>query len=337
MELKNSRTLITGGAGLVGSHIADLLVDEGVAEIVILDNFERGCRENLAWAIGNGPVTIIEGDIRDRDLLSRAMQGIDVLFHQAAIRITQCAEEPRLALEVLVDGSYNVVEAAANAKVEKVVAASSASIYGAAEEFPTTGKHHPYNNRTIYGAAKVFNESLLRSFNEMYGLDYVALRYFNIYGPRMDAFGVYTEVFIRWMERIEAGKAPLIFGDGTQTMDFINVKDIARANILAAKSPVTDDFINIASGEETSLTQLAETLLKVMRSDLRPEYGPERKVNNVPRRLASTEKARKLLGFETSISLEDGLRGMVDWWREVAANHKMVDDSKVPEPKQAAR
>jgi UDP-glucose 4-epimerase len=316
MELRNSRTLITGGAGLVGSHIADLLVGEGVEEIVILDNFDRGRRENLAWAMDNGPVTIIEGDIRDRDLLSRSMKGIDILFHQAAIRITQCAEKPRLALEVLVDGSYNVIEAAVNAKVKKVVAASSASIYGDAEEFPTRENHHSYNNRTIYGAAKVFNEALLRSFNEMYGLDYVALRFFNIYGPRMDAYGVYTEVFIRWMERIEAGKAPVIFGDGTQTMDLVHVKDIARANILAAKSLVTDDFINIASGEETSLTQLAETLLKVMKSDLRLEHGPVRKVNNVQRRLASTDKARELLGFETSISLEEGLKGMVDWWRE---------------------
>ena len=325
MELKNSRALITGGAGLVGSHIADLLVEEGVSEIVVLDNFDRGRKENLAWAMENGPVTIIEGDIRDRDLLSRSMQGIDFLFHQAAIRITQCAEEPRLALEVLVDGSYSVIEAATSAGVKKVIAASSASVYGAAEKFPTRENHHPYNNRTIYGAAKVFNEALLRSFNEMYGLDYIALRYFNIYGPRMDAFGVYTEVFIRWMERITSGKPPLIFGDGTQTMDFIHVKDIAKANILAAKSAVTDDFINIASGEETSLTQLAETLLKVMESDLRPEYGPIRKVNHVQRRLAYTDKARELLGFETSISLEEGLSGMVGWWREEVSRQSVTD------------
>ena len=325
MELKNSRALITGGAGLVGSHIADLLVEEGVSEIVVLDNFDRGRKENLAWAMENGPVTIIEGDIRDRDLLSRSMQGIDFLFHQAAIRITQCAEEPRLALEVLVDGSYSVIEAATSAGVKKVIAASSASVYGAAEKFPTRENHHPYNNRTIYGAAKVFNEALLRSFNEMYGLDYIALRYFNIYGPRMDAFGVYTEVFIRWMERIASGRPPLIFGDGTQTMDFIHVKDIAKANILAAKSAVTDDFINIASGEETSLTQLAETLLKVMESDLRPEYGPIRKVNHVQRRLAYTDKARELLGFETSISLEEGLSGMVGWWREEVSRQSVTD------------
>jgi UDP-glucose 4-epimerase len=331
MELKNSRALITGGAGLVGSHIADLLVEEGAAEIVILDNFDRGRKQNLAWAIKNGPVTIVRGDIRDRDLLARTMQGIDVLFHQAAIRITQCAELPRLALEVLVDGTYNVMEAAVNANVKKVVAASSASVYGQAVDFPTREDHHPYANRTIYGAAKVFNEALLRSFNEMYGLDFIALRFFNIYGPRMDAFGVYTEVFIRWMERIEAGEPPIIFGDGTQSMDFIHVKDIARANILAAKSNASDDFINIASGEETSMKQLADTLLKVMRSDLQPEYGPVRKVNNVQRRLASTDKARELLGFETSISLEDGLAGMVDWWREEVARQKLIDQLALEE------
>jgi UDP-glucose 4-epimerase len=326
MELKNRRALITGGAGLVGSHIADLLVKEGVSEIVILDSFDRGRKQNLAWAIENGPVRIIKGDIRDRDLVSHSMQGIDFLFHQAAIRITQCAELPRIALEVLVDGCYNVMKAAVNAKVKKVITASSASIYGQAEEFPTRENHHPYNNRTIYGVAKVFSEGLLRSLNEMYGLDYIALRFFNIYGPRMDAFGVYTEVFIRWMERIEAGKPPIIFGDGTQTMDFIHVKDIARANILAAKSPATDDFINVASGDETSMKQLALTLLKVMKSDLQPEYGPVRKVNNVQRRLAYTGKARELLGFETSISLEEGLAGMVDWWRDEVARQKLIDE-----------
>ena len=325
MELENSRALITGGAGLVGSHIADLLVEEGASEIIILDNFDRGRRENLAWAMENGPVTIIEGDIRDRDLLSQTLQDIDVLFHQAAIRITQCAEEPRLALEVLVDGTYNVLEAAVNGRVKKVIAASSASIYGAAEKFPTRETHHPYNNRTIYGAAKVFNEALLRSFNEMYGLHYVALRYFNVYGPRMDAFGVYTEVFIRWMERIASGKPPLILGDGKQTMDYIHVRDIAKANILAAKSAVTDDIINIARGEETSLNQLAETLLKVMESDLRQEYGPVRKLNTVQRRLAYTDKARELLGFEASISLEEGLREMVDWWRKEVTSQSMTD------------
>src|SRR5579863_10639478 len=282
------RVLITGGAGLIGSHIADQLVERDVHEIVVLDNFVRGRRENLTAALAGGRVTIIEGDVRDRKLLARAMKGIDLVFHQAGIRITQCAEDPRLALEVLVDGTFNVAEAAVKAKVRRMVAASSASVYGMAEEFPTSESHHPYHNRTFYGAAKTFNEALLRSFHEMYGLSYVALRYFNVYGPRMDMHGVYTEVLIRWMERISDGLPPLIYGDGSYTMDFVHVHDIARANILAATADATDEVFNVASGVETSLDDLANSLLKVMDSDLKPEYGPARKVNAVPRRLAET-------------------------------------------------
>ncbi|MBW4646951.1 MAG: NAD-dependent epimerase/dehydratase family protein [Goleter apudmare HA4340-LM2] len=312
--MQNKRVLITGGAGLVGSHIADLLVKEEVAEIIVLDNFTRGRRENLAWAEANGSLVTVEGDIRDRQLLADIMQGVDFVFHQAAIRITQCAQEPRLALEVLADGTFNVLEAAVNAKVKKVVAASSASIYGMAEDFPTTESHHPYNNRTFYGAAKTFNEGMLRSFYDMYGLDYVALRYFNVYGPRMDIYGVYTEVLIRWMERIIAGEPPLIFGDGKQTMDFVYIEDIAKANILAAKADVTDEVFNVASGTETSLNELALSLAKVMKSDLKPEYGPERKVNPVQRRIADISKAKKLINFETKVSLEEGLERLVSWW-----------------------
>lgn len=300
---------------MIGSHIADLLVEEAPAEIVVIDNFVRGSRENLAQASKSGVVTIVEGDILDRALLAELMEGIDIVFHQAAIRITLCAQEPRLALDVLSGGTFNVLEAAVNAKVQKVVAASSASVYGLAEEFPTAEAHHPYNNRTLYGAAKAFNEGMLRSFHEMYGLDYVALRYFNAYGPRMDMTGAYTEVLIRWMDRIAAGQGPVIFGDGRQTMDFVHVRDIARANQLAAKADVTDEVFNVASGVETSLKQLAEILLAEMGSRAAIEFGPERKVNPVPRRLASTEKARRLLGFESSITLPEGLRELVCWWQ----------------------
>ena len=251
--IKGERMLVTGGAGVVGSTLVDQLVERGATEIVVLDNFVRGRRENLRWAEQNGYVTVVEGDVRDRRLVAELTEGIDVVFHQAAIRITQCADEPRLALEVLVDGTFNVVEAAAAAGVRKLVAASSASVYGLAVEFPTPERHHPYANDTLYGAAKVFNEGLLRSYHAMTGLDYVALRYFNVYGPRMDVHGAYTEVLVRWMERIAAGKPPLIFGDGMQTMDFICVPDIARANVLAAEADVTDSVYNIASGVETSL------------------------------------------------------------------------------------
>jgi UDP-glucose 4-epimerase len=313
------RVLVTGGAGLIGSHIVDLLAagrEQGTyGEIVILDNFVRGRRENLAGALARGPLTLVEGDICDRTLVQEVMQGIDLVFHLAAIRITQCAEDPRLAVDVLGNGTFNVLEAAVQAGVKKVVASSSASAYGLAEQFPTTEAHHPYNNRTIYGALKVFNEGVLRSFNDMYGLPYVALRYFNVYGPRMDIYGAYTEVLIRWMDRIIEGKPPLIFGDGKQTMDFVYVTDIARANLLAAEADVSDEVFNVACGVETSLNDLAYALMKVMGADMHPEYGPERKVNPVPRRLADTSKARAMLGFEAQVQLEAGLRDLVAWWR----------------------
>jgi UDP-glucose 4-epimerase len=328
--MHGSKALITGGAGLVGSHIADLLVKEGVGEIVVLDNLVRGSMDNLAWALDNGPVRVIRGDIRDRNVVAEAMQGVDYLFHQAALRITQCAQKPRLCLEVLVDGTYNVIEAAQQAGVRKVVAASSASVYGLADQFPTPESQHPHHNRTLYGAAKTFNEGLLRSFNEMYGLDYVALRYFNVYGPRMDVHGVYTEVLIRWMERIAAGQAPLIYGSGTQTMDFVYIEDIARANILAAKSDASDEVFNIASGTETSLLELAHLLLDVMGSNLQLEHAAERTVNPVPRRLADTTAAERLLGFKAEVGLEQGLSRLVEWWQEVGAA------DPTPEPVQAA-
>ena len=308
------RALITGGAGLIGSHIADLLVAEGLDEVVVLDNFTRGRHENVEAAAATGNVTIVEGDIRNTDLLCEVMEGVDLVFHQAAIRITECAEKPRLAFDVLANGTFNVLEAAVAAKVKKVVAASSASVYGLAEEFPTPETHHGYDNRTIYGATKLFGEGLLRSFHEMYALDYLALRPFNVYGPRMDAVGAYTEVMIRWMERIANGQPCLILGDGTQTMDFVFVEDVARAYILAAKTALTDEVFNIASGNETSLIELAETLSRVMGVSRAPEYGPPRKVNRVSRRLADVSKAERLLGYRAEISLEEGLRRLVDWW-----------------------
>jgi UDP-glucose 4-epimerase len=314
-SLRGERVLVTGGAGTIGSHIVDLLVEAGAEEIVVLDNFVRGRRHNLRKALPSGTVRVVEGDVRDAALVARLMQDVNIVFHQAAIRITQCVEEPRLALEVLVDGSFNVFEAAAHEGVRKVIAASSASVYGLAEEFPTTEHHHPYANDTIYGAAKAFNEGLLRSFHAMTGLDYVALRYFNVYGPRMDVHGLYTEVLIRWMDRIADGLPPLIYGDGSNTMDFIHVHDIARANILAAEADVTDEVFNVASGTETSLAELAAELLRVMGSPLATQFGPERHVNAVSRRLADTSRARDRLGFVAEVGLEPGLRGLVEWWQ----------------------
>ena len=312
--IKGQRCLVTGGAGTIGSTITDQLVAADAAEVIVLDNLVRGRRENLAGALASGKVRLVEGDIRDRGLVPGLMAGIDLVFHQAAIRITQCATEPRLALEVLVDGTYEVVEAAADAGVRKVVAASSASVYGLAEEFPTTEKHHPYDNDTLYGAAKTFNEGLLRSFTAMRDLPYVALRYFNVYGPRMDIYGLYTEVLIRWMERIEAGQPPLILGDGLQTMDFVYTEDIARANLLAAAGDVSGEVFNIGSGTETSLRELATMLLQVMGSDLKPEFGPARSVNGVTRRLADVSLAAERLGWKAEVGLEEGLARLVSWW-----------------------
>ncbi|HET9168048.1 MAG TPA: NAD-dependent epimerase/dehydratase family protein [Actinospica sp.] len=320
VPVAGSRILVTGGAGTIGSTLVDRLVRAGAGEIRVLDNFVRGRRENLAWAAANGPLRVVEGDIRDREALGAATRGADLVFHLAAIRITQCAQEPRLANEVLVDGSFNVFEAAAEAGVRKVVASSSASVYGLADEFPTTERQHPYNNDTFYGAAKAFNEAMLRSFHAMYDLDFVALRYFNVYGPRMDVHGLYTEVLIRWMERIARGEPPLIFGDGAQTMDFVHVADIARANVLAAEAPLTDEVFNVASGVETSLLALAEALLRAMGADgLAVEHGPERAVNGVRRRLADTSAAAERLGFRAGIGLEEGLADLVSWWRAETA------------------
>jgi UDP-glucose 4-epimerase len=317
------RALITGGLGLIGSHIADALVARGTA-VVVIDDLSRGRHENLAWAQANGDVRVVEGDIRNRALVRQVMRGVDVVFHQAALRITRCAEEPQLAVDVLVRGTQAVLDAAVRADVGKVVAASSASIYGMAERFPTREDHHPYNNDTLYGAAKAFNEGLLRSYHAMYGLDYVALRYFNVYGPRMDVHGVYTEVLVRWMERIAEGRAPLILGDGRQTMDFIHVHDVARANVLAAGCDVTDEVFNVASGTETSLAELAHTLLEAMGAEPLVEHGPARAVNNVARRLADTRSADERLGFRAQVPLDAGLRSLVDWWRAERAQEAVL-------------
>jgi UDP-glucose 4-epimerase len=314
-DLAGARVLITGGAGVVGSTLVERLVPLGVAEIVVYDDFSRGLHENLADADGVAPLTVVDGDVRDRDALARAMVGIDVVFHQAAIRLPHCAREPRLALEVMVDGTFNVVEAAHAAEVSRFVAASSASIYGSATTFPITETHDPYGNRTLYGAAKVFGEQLYRSYHEMFGFDYVALRYFNVYGPRMDAHTAYTEVLIRWMQRIDEGLPPVIHGAGDQTMDFVYVADVARANVLAATASVTDEAYNVATGVETSLVQLAEALLDAMGSDVGIEFGPEREVPAVERRLAATDRAARDLGFVAEVGLAEGLARLVAWWR----------------------
>lgn len=316
MEIDGSHILVTGGAGLIGSTTIDLLLREHApARIVVLDNLARGSLRNLEGALADPRVELVRGDVRDVGGVRAAMQDIDAVLHMAALRITACAAHPREAMEVMCDGSFNVVDAAREAGVRRVVAASSASIYGLADVFPTHETHPPYNDHTWYGATKTLVEGMLRAYQAMYGLEWVALRYFNVYGPRMDVHGRYTEVLIRWMERIANNQPPLIFGDGHQTMDFVHVEDVARANVLALLTANANEAYNVGSGTETSLRELAATLLQVMGLDLTPEHGPERSVNPVSRRLASTEKAERLLGFSARIGLREGLDSLVQWWR----------------------
>jgi UDP-glucose 4-epimerase len=316
MKIDGARILVTGGCGLIGSAtVSNLLASRDPGQIILLDNFSRGSLRNVDAALQDARVKLVHGDIRDPGLMRKLCHGMDAVIHLAALRITACAAEPREAFSVMCEGSFNVVEACQATGVKKMVAASSASIYGAAEAFPTGETHHPYANRTLYGAAKLMLEGMLRSHHEMYGLPYVALRYFNVYGPRMDTHGKYTEVLIRWMDHIEAGKPPLILGDGMASMDFVYIDDVARANVLALESDAEDEVFNIASGVETSLIELADKLLRVMGSNLKPEFGPERKVNAVPRRLADTSKAEKMLRFRAEVSLDDGLARLAGWWR----------------------
>ena len=310
--IEGTRIFITGGAGFVGSTTVDQLLDQGAAEVRVLDNFIRGNVRNLEGAQKTGRLTLVEGDIRDETLVDSLTEGVDFVFHQAALRITRCAEAPREAIQVLINGTSNVLESAVRHKVKKIVAASSASVYGDPSYLPMD-EHHPFNNRTLYGACKIANEQMLRSYFEMFQLPYVAFRYFNIYGPRMDLDGVYTEVLVRWMDAIEAGQPPKIFGDGGQSMDFVYVEDIAKANIAGLVSDTTDEVFNVGTGVQTTLNELCHLLLKVTGSPLKPEYHEARKVNNVRARRATTDKAERMLGFKTKIDLETGLKLLIEW------------------------
>jgi UDP-glucose 4-epimerase len=311
-ELANRCFLVTGGAGFIGSHIVDDLLEEGAAEVRVLDNFVRGSRSNLEKALASGRVSLVDGDVRDAALVEELVNGVDYVFHQAALRITRCAEAPREAVDVLIGGMLNVLESSVRHCVKKIVAASSASVYGDPSYLPMD-EEHPFNNRTLYGGCKIANEQMLRAFNEQYGTQYLAFRYFNVYGPRMDLTGVYTEVLVRWLDAIEAGSSPLIFGDGMQSMDFVYVKDVSRANIIAMKSDVSDQVFNVGTGRQTSLNELCAAVLRTTGSGLKPEHRPARTVANVRSRKAATEKADKLLGFASHVSLEAGLRELIEW------------------------
>lgn len=314
MNLERSRVLVIGGAGLVGSHLVDQLIDEDVAQIVVLDNFVRGTRANLAQAAQSDKVQIVDGDITDYGQLRALMDGADVVFLLAALWLFECVEHPRACVEVNVVGNYNVVELAHELGIKRLVYSSSASVYGDAVTAPMT-EEHPFNNRTMYGAGKIAVEQFLRAYNEMYGLSYVGYRYMNIYGPRMDYKGTYVSVIPKVLDRIDQGLPPIIFGDGSQSYDFVYVEDVARANILGAKSDVSDEFFNVGMGVKTTINELVGLLLDLTGSDLEPEYRPQEQMF-VTHRVGSTEKAERLLGFRAQVSLREGLQQFIEWRRQ---------------------
>jgi UDP-glucose 4-epimerase len=311
MDLTGRRVLLVGGAGLIGSHLTDELLHTDVAEIVIFDDFSRGTRANLADALNDSRVRIVVGDIADKAALVEAMQGIDGVFLLSALWLLQCAEDPRAGHDVNVTGNLNVVDACREAGVQRLVFSSSASVYGNARTSPMT-EDHPLDNRTFYGATKVALEQMLRSYNEMYGMDYVALRYFNVYGPRQDYKNAYVSVIMKVLDRLDQGLPPVVFGDGSQSYDFVYVKDIARANVAAMRGNVSDVALNVATGVKTSIRQIVEMLQEIVGSDLKTDYLPASQVF-VTDRLGSPDRARELLGFEAQTSLREGLSELVNW------------------------
>jgi UDP-glucose 4-epimerase len=310
-DIHDSKVLVIGGAGFVGSHVVDQLLDEPVREIVVLDNFTRGTRENLARATRDERVSIVEGSLTDLGLLAKATKGVNYIFHLAALWLWECVNDPRAAIEVNAVGTFNVLEAAHNAGVEKVLYSSSASVYGDALSTPMT-EEHPFNNRTMYGATKIAGEQFCRAIYQQHGLDYVGLRYMNLYGPRMDHKGAYVSVIMKVLDKIEAGQAPVIFGDGSHAYDFIHVSDGARANLLALKSDATDVCLNVGTGVKTTIRELVEELLSVTGSELIPNYLPDEHVF-VTHRVGSTELAEELTGFRAEIDYREGLRSVLEW------------------------
>ncbi len=315
-SLKGAQVLVTGGAGLIGSHIVDLLVQEG-ARITVYDSMARGRREHLKAALKDGNVRLIEADIRDREKLREAMKGMDYVFHQAAAWLRICQEDPRISVDVNVTGTFNVLEACVEAGVKKIVAASSSSVYGEGLNLPTDEKH-PFNNDLFYGASKVANEQYYRAFYKKYGLHFVGLRYLNVYGPRQPFQAAYMDAIMHFLNRIDAGLPPVVRGDGTATVDLVYAGDVARANLLALKKPVTNDFFNVASGKETTVKELAQILIRLCGKEnkLRPVFE-SMDAGLVTRRWGDPAKAEQALGFRTTTSIEEGMNQVIRWRREL--------------------
>lgn len=319
MELRGKRILVIGGAGFIGSHVVDELCRTDVKEIIVYDNFFRGSMDNLKDAMKDPRVSVFPhgGDILHPDILGRAMEGIDGVFHLAALWILQCHEYPESAFEVNVRGTFDVVMAAIKQGVKRVVFSSSASVYGDVLESPMT-ENHPYNNLTFYGATKIAGEHFFRSLGHRYGLSWVGLRYMNVYGPRQDYKGAYIAVMHKILDRIDQGKPPIVYGDGSQTYDFIHVADAARANILAMEAEVTGECYNVGRGIGTSIKQLTELLLRLRGSDSDIQYEPAG-LTFVTNRVGCPKKAEQDLGFRWSIDLEEGMKSLIEWRTKDAA------------------
>ena len=316
-KIKDSTIFISGGAGFIGSYlIEELLSQHQPKKIIILDNLIRGSFENMKRFINDPRVEFIKGDIRNNELLEKCIAGTDYVFHMAALRINACAANQQEGFEVMIQATFNIANLCLKHKVKKIIYSSTASVYGLAQHFPTPETDNPYNNQTFYGGAKIWGEQLFRSYKFMHNMDYVALRYFNVYGSRMDTDGKYTEVMIKWLDCIRDNKQPAIYGDGTDSMDFVHVKDIAHANVLALISDVTDEAFNVGDQIETSLSDLLNVLLKVNKSQLKPIFKEANSINPVSRRLADISKASKLLGYKPAITLEKGLKELTDWYFE---------------------
>ncbi|MBN2711322.1 MAG: NAD-dependent epimerase/dehydratase family protein [Planctomycetes bacterium] len=315
MDLKGKRVMVIGGAGLVGSHVVDELLKTDVAEIIIYDNFFRGSMDNLKEAMKDKRVSISPhgGDIMHRDILEKAMEGIDGVFLLAAVWLLQCHEYPETAFEVNVRGTFNVIMAAIKNKVKRVVYSSSASVYGNAVELPMT-EDHPYNNFTFYGATKIAGEHFFKSLGDRYGLSWVGLRYMNVYGPRQDYKAAYTAVMHKVLDRIEAGERPKVFGDGSQQYDFVHVVDVARSNICAMKADITGKCYNVGRGIGTSIKELTEILLRLSGTGLEIQYEPAGQTF-VTNRIGCPKAAEEDLGYKWTIDLDQGMKSLIDWRR----------------------
>lgn len=312
-KIKDSKILVIGGAGFIGSHVVDELTQEDVKEIVIYDNFCRGTIGNLRGALRDPRVKVYEvgGDICQTDILNSAMKGVDYVIHLAALWLLQCYEYPRAAFDVNIGGTFNVLEVCIQNKVKKLIYSSSASVYGDAVEIPMT-EEHPYNNRTFYGATKIAGEQMCRAFYHRYGLDYVALRYMNVYGPRQDYKGAYTAVIMKILDRLDQGLPPIVYGDGSQAYDFIYVSDCAVANLCALMADVTDSAYNVGRGIQTTIKELTGLILEITGSDLKIQYEPSGHTF-VKNRVGSTQKAETEIAFKAKIDLKEGLERLIEW------------------------